>query len=204
MSHSRKAALILGSFFCIEGTWVALNVVPDPARFCYVLGFAPGRWGAPAGWVAAALVTALFVGWSARLPSVKANMLKPSFLKGLAIFMAIAAGILEEAVFRRILMNSLQARGFGILVQILLSAVAFGLAHGVWGIFSRSITAAIGATIATGAFGAALAVVYVLSMRSVAACIVAHCVIDMLIEPGLVLAALRGEMMRLRPGTPAS
>jgi hypothetical protein len=71
------------------------------------------------------------------------------------------------------------------------------------GLFGRSVSAAVGATIATGALGGALAVVYVLSARSVVACIVSHTVIDMLIEPGLVLAALRGEMKTGRSITSA-
>jgi membrane protease YdiL (CAAX protease family) len=64
----------------------------------------------------------------------------------------------------------------------------------VWGLFGRSVRAARGATIATGALGAALAIVYLVAGRSLAPCIVTHFVINALIEPGLVLAACRGEM----------
>jgi hypothetical protein len=46
----------------------------------------------------------------------------------------------------------------------------------------------------TGVLGAALAAVYVLGGRSLAPCIAAHFLLDVAIEPGLVLAALRGEM----------
>jgi hypothetical protein len=42
--------------------------------------------------------------------------------------------------------------------------------------------------------GAALAVVYLASGRNVAPCIAAHLLINALVEPGLVLAAVRGEM----------
>jgi membrane protease YdiL (CAAX protease family) len=194
MKDLGKAAIILGFFAISEGTWVVVNASADTARFLHVLGFAPGQMGTPIGWLAATLITVLFVYRSARLPSVRANLLKPSLLKGLAILMAVAAGILEEAVFRRMLMNYTQQQGYGVLAQVLVSAAAFGISHGVWGLFGRSLPAAVGATIATGLLGGALAIVYVLSARSVAACIASHVVIDMLIEPGLVLAALRGEM----------
>jgi uncharacterized protein len=56
--------------------------------------------------------------------------------------------------------------------------------------------AAIGATIATGVLGAAPALVYLAADRNLAPCIAAHFLINALIEPGLVLAAIRGEMAR--------
>jgi hypothetical protein len=58
----------------------------------------------------------------------------------------------------------------------------------------KSLRAAIGATVATGFLGMMLAVVFLLAGRSLAPCSVAHFVINLLIEPGLVLAATRGEM----------
>ena len=47
------------------------------------------------GWVAAVIATAIFVALSLRLPSVRENLFRPSFLKLLAILLAIGAGILE-------------------------------------------------------------------------------------------------------------
>lgn len=193
-----KAALTLGGILAIEGTWVVLNLLHNPAGFMRYLGLAPGLLGDPLGWLLAALVTAVFVHHGARMPSVWANLLRPSWLKLLALPMSLAAGILEEAVFRRLLMDSLQARGFGVASQILVSGLAFGAAHGIWGLLGRSWRAALGAAVATGVLGAGLAGAYVLAGRSVAACVVAHFLIDALLEPGLVLAVLRGEMGRLR------
>ena len=189
-----KAALILGAFFLTEGAWVALNGLTDPWGFLEFLGFAPGRLGTAAGWLLALAVTVAFVLRSSRLPSVRANLFKPSWLKLLAVGMALAAGILEEAFFRRMLMNALQHRGVGVPLQVVSSALAFGVSHGIWGLFGGSPRAAWGATLATGVLGGALAVVYVVADRSVAACVAAHVLLDLFIEPGLVLAALRGEM----------
>jgi uncharacterized protein len=194
MSDSAKAAAILGSFLLTEGSWVIVNASTGLRSFLEYLGFAPGRLGTPLGWLLALMVTAAFICYSARLPSVRHNMIRPSLLKLLAIFMAVAAGILEEAFFRHMLMNHLQTDGFSAAMQIILSGVAFGVAHGIWGLFGRNITAAVGAMLVTGALGAALGIVYVVSHRSLASCVAAHVTIDLFIEPGLVLAAIRGEM----------
>jgi hypothetical protein len=48
--------------------------------------------------------------------------------------------------------------------------------------------------------GLALGAVYLASDRSLAPCIVAHFVITALIEPGLVLAAVRDQLGRTLPG----
>lgn len=200
-SAEYKATLILSAFFAVEGAWVALNLLANPWGFLRYLGFAPGQLGTSLGWALALVVTTIFVAYSVRLPSVRANLFRPSWLKLLALGMALAAGILEEAFFRRMLMNYLQGQGVGVVLQILASGLAFGMAHGIWGLFGRSWRAALGAIVVTGILGVALAVVYVAADRSVAPCIVGHFLIDAFIEPGVVLAALRGEMSRLRGGS---
>ena len=167
-------------------------------RFVVYLGFAPGRTGHIGGWIGALIVTLAFVLTSIRFPSVRANLWRPSWLKLLGIAVAVTAGILEEVVFRKLLMDALMTRGFGDLTQIALSALAFGLAHGVWGLLGRSVRAAFGATMATGLLGASLAIVYLAAGRSVAPCVIAHFLINALVEPGLVLAAVRGEMGGVR------
>ena len=77
-------------------------------------------------------------------------------------------------------------------MQIACSAVAFGIAHGTWGLLGGSVHAAIGAAIATTILGAGLAIVYLVGRRSLAPCIAAHFLIDAVIEPGLLLAAVGG------------
>jgi membrane protease YdiL (CAAX protease family) len=196
MSAERRAALILGSIATIEGAWVALNWLHSGRRFLVYLGFSAGRSGTAAGWTLALVVTALFIAAASRLPSVRDTLFRPTPLKMLALAVAIAAGILEEAIFRKLLMDWLATRGIGTVLQIVASGLAFGLAHGIWGLFGRSGRAAVGATVATGALGIGLASVYIVSGRSLAPCVAAHFLINALIEPGLVLAATRGEMGR--------
>jgi CAAX protease family protein len=194
VSNERKAALILAAIALSEGTVVLWLLLSNGWRFVAYLGFAPSRAGTLWGWVSALLVTIAFVQISLRLPSVRANLWSLTGLKLLGVAVAITAGILEEAVFRKTVMDAAMRRGLADGMQVVLSALAFGLAHGVWGLFGRSVRAAIGATIATALLGAALAVVYLLAGRSLAPCIAAHFAINLAIEPGLVLAAARGEM----------
>jgi membrane protease YdiL (CAAX protease family) len=175
---------------------VLLNLRINGWRFVRYLGFVPGGAGNLAGWIAAALVTTIFITVALRLPSVRENLFRLSALKLIALFVAIGAGILEEVIFRRWTMNWLLGHGWGIVPQIIGSGLLFGAAHGVWGLFSKSLRAAIGATVATGFLGVMLAIVFVLAGRNLAPCIVAHFTINLFIEPGLVLAATRGEMTR--------
>ena len=192
----KKAGWILFGIATIEGVWVVMNLMYKPAGFFRYMGFGSTNPASMWGWLAALVVTALFVRASLRFPSVRENLFRPSGLKLLGLAVAVTAGMLEEVMFRKWIMDALLTRGFGWLPQILASALAFGLLHGVWGLMGRSLRAAIGSTVATGALGGALAVVYLLSGRNLAPCVVAHFLINALIEPGLVLAATRGEMGR--------
>jgi hypothetical protein len=56
------------------------------------------------------------------------------------------------------------------------------------------VRAGVGAVTATSLLGAALAGVYVIAGRSVAPCVFAHFLLDLFVEPGLILAAVQGEM----------
>lgn len=109
----RLSAWILAGLAAMEGLWVVLNFVHSPTGFLNYTGFAPSKGGTFAGWLLAAAVTALFVWWSARLPSVRANLLRPSFLKLLGLAVAVAAGLLEEMIFRKALMDHLLGQGIG-------------------------------------------------------------------------------------------
>jgi membrane protease YdiL (CAAX protease family) len=198
ISPTRKAALILGGIVVFEGFFVAQQAVQDPRAYLTWLGFLPGRhtpgpWGYPAGM----LVAVVFIAVSAiRLPAVRANLVCISWLKLLAVGVAVAAGILEEIAFRSLLMDALQRHGIGPVLQVLASAIGFGVIHGIWAFFGGHVRAGIGAVTATSMLGGALAVVYLVAGRSVAPSVLAHFLLDLLVEPGLVLAALRGEMSR--------
>jgi hypothetical protein len=194
VTNERKSALILTGLAVTECGWVLLNLRLSGWRFVRYLGFAPTLAGNVAGWIAAILTVIIFVGFALRLPSVRANLFRASFLKLLAIFVAIGSGILEEVIFRRWTMNWLMGHGHGAIIQVVAAALLFGVVHAIWGLMGKNLRAALGAMIATSALGAMLAIVFLLSGRSLMPCIAAHFLINLLIEPGLVLAATRGEM----------
>ncbi len=199
-SNEKKAAWILAIIAIVEGAWLFLNIHSNPRGFFRFSGMLPIRGGL-FGWMLAILVAMLFLYASARFPSVRANFLRLSYLKMLGIAVAVCSGFCEEIIFRKIWMDYLQRRGLAVVLQVLLSAVAFGLAHAVWAFFRGRLSAGFGAAIATGLLGLALAIVYVVSGRVVAPCIVSHLLINLFAEPGLVLAAVSGEMGAVRYGS---
>jgi|SRR5579884_3332930 len=194
MSNDRKAAAILTMIAVIEGAWVGLNIFANPERFLRFTGFRDLPTAGLLGWTLAFFCAAVFVGYAVRFPSVRQNMLRPSLLKLIAVLVAIAAGLCEESIFRKALMDALQRRGYAVIAQVLVSGLLFGLVHSIWGLFRKDLRAAAGASIATGVLGLVLAVIYVVSHRVLAPCVVAHFLINLLVEPGLVLAAVRGEI----------
>lgn len=198
MTAERKSGIILAIVTAIEGGWILMNLQVSGWRFVRYIGFAPGMTGNIAGWIGAFIATVIFVACALRLPSVRRNLFRPTWLKLLAVALAISAGVLEEVMFRRWTMNWLMAHGQSAFVQVLGAGVLFGALHGIWGLMSKSWQAALGATMATGFLGVMLGVVFLLAGRSLAPCIAAHFAINVLIEPGLVLAALRGEMQSSR------
>lgn len=70
-------------------------------------------------------------------------------------------------------------RGLSPTLQVVASAVAFGLVHALWGF--KSFAAGVNAVLSTTLLGAALAIVYVVGERSLAPCVVAHILITALI-----------------------
>jgi membrane protease YdiL (CAAX protease family) len=190
-----KATIILAAIAAAEGVWVWFSAHRNPWGFLRYEGFIGYRAGV-LGWLLAILVSLGFIALAAhRLPSVRANLFALSWLKVLAVF--VAAGLCEETVFRKLIMDSLAQANHGVALQLTASAVLFGAAHGIWGAFRGSVIAAIGATVATGILGLGLGTVFLASHRVLAPCVVSHFLINLSAEPGLVLALLSGEMSRL-------
>lgn len=176
----------------VQAVLLVLMFAGAPERVPAYLGFVAGAQGSALAWFLAGL-TAIGYAWSAAsISTVRAYMFKFDGLKTLALVAAVGAGVIEEVFFRKLLMDYLQAQGYGPVIQVGTSAIAFGIAHVVWGVKSRA--AAVNAALSTTLLGAALAVVYLVGDRSLAPCVVAHVAIDVLIEPGLILAAVQGRL----------
>lgn len=196
LKNNHKAALILGGIAGSEGAWLAANLYfNSPSRFLRFCGFQSSA--GPLAWIVALGIATAYVGFAARrLPSVREHMFALDGLKLLAVAVAISAGFCEEAVFRKFLMDFCLRLGWPGIAQIAISGLAFGSAHAVWGLFQEHWRAAVGAMIATGTLGLLFAGLYLLGGRNLAPCITSHFLINLLLEPGLVLAAVRGEMGR--------
>ena len=111
-----------------------------------------------------------------------------------ALGIGISAGICEETVFRGFVMSQANDGGAHWTMQILLSAVLFGLAHMGWGGLNGHVQMAqmIGAMSATAILGLMLAITYLASGRSLTPTIIAHATIDIIFEPWLLLYAVTG------------
>lgn len=158
------------------------------------LGFFSAHRGTPLAWTLALLVSACYAGFAIRnVPPVARTWAKPTWLKLVVLPAAVAAATVEEAFFRRSVMDAVWHMSGGGMLQVAASAVAFGVPHSFFGLIKGNLSAAVRASVATGIMGALLAVVYLVGGRSLAPCIVAHFLITFALEPGLLLAAVTRE-----------
>lgn len=182
----------------------AFALAGRPPRFLHDLGFLSGPAGTPEAWLLAIAAAVAFVAYSARIPVVRKHLFRLSWLKLLSLLVAVAAATVEEAFFRRWIMDRLQNLGSGPLVQVVGSALAFGIPHAWFGLLKLNWRMARGAMVATSLMGLALAVVYLAGGRSLAPCIAAHFLITFALEPGLMLAAATGRAAPQREASAAS
>ena len=174
--------------WALDASLAGLSGLP---RLWRLMGIGAAQPAPLVGWIAALVVAIAFVAMSMRsYPLIRERVFSISAMKLAAIVFALASGILEELWFRRLPMDWAHAHGWGVVAQVLFSALLFGVAHAIWGLFARNARVALGSMIATGLLGAALGVVYLLSNRVLAPCIWAHAGINLVIEPWLLLAAM--------------
>ncbi len=150
-----------------------------------------------AGWLVAAATVVLYVGFSAMGPMLKGAPVFSDwslFRVATALGIGITAGVCEEAIFRGFVMTQARDGGAPAFVQVLLSAALFGLAHAGWGSMSGSLQWAsmIGAIAATSILGGLLAAIFLVARRSLMPAVAAHGLIDLAIEPWLLLFAIQG------------
>lgn len=168
-----------------------------PPAFLRDLGYLSGPPGTPLAWVLACLVALLYTAFAVgNIPLVRQHCCRLSAAKLLGVVAAVAAAIVEEAFFRRLVMDWVQSAEGGRLLQIAASGLIFGLAHGSWGIVTGRIAAGVGAMIATGSLGFALGAVYLIGERSLAPVIASHFVVTATIQPGMMYAAFSGQLHR--------
>jgi CAAX protease family protein len=186
--------IVLGGVVALEGIplWIVWAGFVRP--WYGELGL---RRPAASGWGAWGLGLAVAAGYAAATlasnPAMRAHVLDVHVLQVLGLCAAVVAGIVEEGVFRRLLMDVLSRRGVGAPLQVVASALFFGLGHAAWGLLGGSLHFALVATAATTLLGAGLAVTYLVGRRSLGPCVVAHVLLDAVLEPWLVYVAVGGR-----------
>jgi len=191
----RNSALFLVLAGGIMWFPVVALLVGSPPGFLRDLGFVSGSRGTLLAWCMGFVVAVFYGAYAVRhIPLVREHWRAVSLFKLLGILVALAAALVEEAFFRRLLMDALMRAGWPAVVQVVASGLIFGLAHGIWGIMTGRVSVGVGTMIATGTLGTALGLVYVVGDRSLAPVIVAHFIVTATIQPGITFAAFSGQM----------
>ena len=158
------------------------------------LGFEKDLIASPLSWLLAAAVGAIYLVYTLRaIPFIAKMQREVSRLKLLGILAALVGGIVEEVCFRRWLMDQLMFGGFGPVVQVMVSGVAFGFAHASWMLFKHDFRFVLPAIVSTSILGVSLAFIYLFGGRNLGPCIMAHVMINLVLEPWLILSAVSGK-----------
>lgn len=194
MTDRHKTGWILGAASVTMFTPLAMVLGGRHIPVFEHLGFENGSFASPLWWILALIVAGAYVIYTMRAVPLVADMQREiSWFKLLGIASAVVGGIVEEAIFRRWIMDTLASGGFPIIAQVAVSAVAFGLAHGIWALVGRDFRSALLAIASTSLLGFALAIIYLAAGRNLGPCIVAHVMINVVIEPWLMLSAVSGR-----------
>ncbi|MGD0339017.1 MAG: CPBP family intramembrane glutamic endopeptidase [Bacteroidota bacterium] len=199
VNDRRKTGWILAAASIIMFSPLAMVLIGYNIPVLQNLGFARDSFAPLTIWVLAIIVAVGYIVYTFRvIPFVASMQREISLFKLLGIVSAVVGGIVEEAVFRRWLMDSLMYGGFGPVIQIVSSGVLFGMAHAAWLLARREFKFAIPAMSSTAVLGALLAAIYLLGGRNLGPCIFAHVLINIVIEPWLMLSSVSGKWKTLQ------
>jgi hypothetical protein len=195
MTDRRKTALILGMTSLFMFSPLAMSLFWHPIPLFQNLGFERESIAPPLAWILATLTTIAYVLYTMKaIPSVLAKQKEISLLKLLGILSALVGGIVEEVFFRRWTMDMFMKGGFAPILQVIISGLAFGLAHWSWTLLAkRDFKATLPAILSTSILGILLAIIYLAGGRNLGPCIFAHVLINIVIEPWLMLSAVSGK-----------
>ena len=84
------------------------------------------------------------------------------------------------------------------ILQVVISGVAFGLAHTMWILIRGDFKFTLPAILSTSVLGMLLATIYLVGGRNLGPCIFAHVIINMIIEPWLMLSSVSGIWQKQR------
>ena len=148
----------------------------------------------PLAWILATITAIAYVLYTMKAIPLVAKQREISWFKLLGILSAVVGGIVEEVFFRRWIMDMLMSGGF-----IPSSRSLFPASHLVWPIpVGHSSQSAIqgyasGNHIDVNSRDTFLAIIYLAGGRNLGPCIFAHVLINIVIEPWLMLSAVSGK-----------
>ena len=195
MTDRRKTVLILGAVTLIMFSPLAMSLFWHPIPMFQNLGFERETIAPPLVWILATIIAIAYVLYTMKaIPLVFAKQREISLFKLLGILSAVVGGIVEEVFFRRWIMDMFMKGGFNPILQVIISGVAFGLVHISWTLLAkRDFKATLPAIISTLILGIFLAIIYLAGGRNLGPCIFAHVLINIVIEPWLMLSAVSGK-----------
>jgi hypothetical protein len=194
MTDRRKTALILGMTSLFMFSPLAMSLFWRPIPLFQNLGFGGESIAPPSVWILATITAIIYVVYTMKvIPLVFTKQKEISLFKLLGILSAMIGGIVEEVFFRRWLMDLLMSRGVPSILQIVISGVAFGLAHTIWIITRGDFKFTIPAILSTSVLGILLAFIYLVGGRNLGPCIYAHVLVNTVIEPWLMLSSVSGK-----------
>jgi membrane protease YdiL (CAAX protease family) len=170
-------------------------MVNKPDFFYNRIGINEHALTIPYAWILSLLIAVGYIWYTFKaVPFVRQMQHEFSSLKLIGIWAALASGVIEEIFFRKMLMDWGLSMGYGVTVQIIAAGAVFGVAHGLWVLLRGDLKIAIPVILSTTALGALLGILYIIGRRNLLPCIAAHTVINLIIEPWLVLSAVSGKM----------
>lgn len=141
-------------------------------------GLGLGRPTTHASLCVATVFGAFYAAFTLHALGLTEHLREVSFFRLWGMFVGVVGAFAEEVIFRGFLLTELERIRVSPVWQILISALLFSLVH---------LSFNIGGIVATFVMGAALAVVYITGGRSLTAPIIGHALINLIIEPWLLL-----------------
>jgi uncharacterized protein len=195
MNDRNKTALLLSGLSLTMFSPLAMGLVGYQIPMFQNLGFERNSIASPIAWILAAIAGSVYVAYTLKaIPFIAGMQREISLFKLLGILAAVVGGIVEEVFFRRWAMDMLMHGGFASVTQVIISGIAFGLAHAAWTLLAkRDFQFSLPAIISTSILGVFLAIIYLAGGRNLGPCIFAHVMINVVIEPWLMLSAVSGK-----------
>jgi uncharacterized protein len=201
MNDRAKTALILGMTSLFMFSPLAMSLFWRPIPLFRNLGFERESIAPLWAWTLATITAVAYVLYTMKaIPLVLAQQKEISLFKLLGILSALVGGIVEEVFFRRWVMDILMSRDVAPILQVIISGIVFGLAPTAWILFKGEFKFTFPAILSTSILGILLAIIYLVGGRNLGPCIFAHVLINIFIEPWLMLSSVSGKW-RLRSNT---